>query len=149
MVGVTGITLNDSRLARLRAMLNRPNPLLMTSRALRKRCPYCGGRGLYQGWFRAVPNCPTCGLRLERGEEGYVVGSYMFNLVGAELVFMSLFVLVLLLTWPTPPWEVLWWAGGLFMISAPVLFYPFAKLLFLAFDLSFRPARPEDFTARA
>jgi len=121
----------------------------MASRALRKRCPYCGGRGLYQGWFRAVPNCPTCGLRLERGEEGYVVGSYMFNLVGAELVFMSLFVLALLLTWPAPPWEVLWWAGGLFMISAPVIFYPFAKLLFLAFDLSFRPARPEDFTARA
>jgi hypothetical protein len=35
------------------------------------------------------------------------------------------------------------------MITAPVVFYPFAKLLFLAFDLSFRPARPEDFTARA
>ena len=67
----------------------------------------------------------------------------------SELVFMSMFVLALLLTWPTPPWEVLWWAGGLFMITAPVLFYPFAKLLFLAFDLSFRPARPEDFTARA
>ena len=60
---------------------------------------------------------------------------------------MSLFVLALLVTWPTPPWEVLWWAGGLFMITAPVIFYPFAKLLFLAFDLSFRPARPEELTA--
>ena len=77
------------------------------------------------------------------------VGSYMFNLVGSELVFMSMFVLGRGADWPTPPWEVLRWAGGLFMISAPLIFYPFAKLLFLAFDLSFRPARPEDFTARA
>ncbi len=121
----------------------------MAGRALRKRCPYCGAAGLYDGWFKAKANCPSCGLRLERGEEGYVVGSYMFNLVGAELVFMSLFVLTLLLTWPTPPWNVLWWAGGFFMVTAPMIFYPFAKLLFLAFDLSFRPARQEDFTARA
>lgn len=131
------------------AVLERPNPLLMVARALRKHCPYCGGGRMYLGWFKAVANCPTCGLRLERGEEGYVVGSYMFNLVGAELVFMSLFVSAILVTWPTPPWEILSWAGGIFMILAPVLFYPFAKLLFLAFDLSFRPARPEDFTARA
>jgi uncharacterized protein (DUF983 family) len=148
MVGATGITLNDSRFARLRAMLNRPNPLLMTSRALRRRCPNCGGGNLFRSWFKARENCPTCGLRLERGEEGYVVGTYMFNLVGAELVFMSTFVLVLLLTWPHPPWEVLWWTGGFFMIAAPLLFYPFAKLLFLAFDLSFRPPRPEDFSVR-
>jgi len=121
----------------------------MCSRALRKRCPYCGGGDLYEGWFRARPNCPTCGLRLERGEEVYVVGSYMFNLVGSELVFMSLFITAVLVTWPNPPWDVLRWAGGGFMISAPLVFYPFAKLLFLAFDLSFRPARPEDFTARA
>jgi hypothetical protein len=72
----------------------------------------------------------------------------MFNLVGAELVFMSLFILAVLVTWPAPPWEVLRWTGGFFMITAPLLFYPFAKLLFLAFDLSFRPARPEDFAAR-
>jgi len=28
---------------------------------------------------------------------------------------------------------------------APILFYPYSKLLWLAFDLLFRPLRPEDF----
>ncbi len=100
---------------------------------------------MYQGWFKARPACPTCGLRVERGEEGYVVGSYMFNLVGSELVFVSILLAILVSTWPTPPWALLQWGGGVLMLTAPLLFYPFAKLLFLAFDLCFRPARPEDF----
>ena len=28
--------------------------------------------------------------------------------------------------------------------ATPLIFWPFAKLLFLSFDLSFRPVRPED-----
>jgi hypothetical protein len=36
--------------------------------------------------------------------------------------------------------------GGIaLMIILPVLFYPFSKTLFLAFDLVFRPPMPEDF----
>jgi hypothetical protein len=31
------------------------------------------------------------------------------------------------------------------MVLAPVVFYPFSKTVFLAFDLCFRPAVPEDF----
>ena len=31
------------------------------------------------------------------------------------------------------------------MIALPVIFYPFAKTLFLAFDLIFRPPAPEDY----
>jgi hypothetical protein len=30
------------------------------------------------------------------------------------------------------------------MVLAPFLFYPFFKTLFLAFDLLFRPATPEE-----
>jgi uncharacterized protein (DUF983 family) len=118
----------------------------MAARALGKRCPHCGGGNMYQGWFKARPVCPRCGLRMERGEEGYRVGSYMFNLVGSELVFVAIFAGIILWSWPNPPWDTLTWTAGLFMLAAPLLFYPFTKLLFLAFDLSFRPARPEDFT---
>ena len=36
--------------------------------------------------------------------------------------------------------------GGIVgLIIAPILFYPCSKLLWLAFDLLFRPLRPEDF----
>ena len=36
--------------------------------------------------------CPVCGLHLERGEHGYIVGAYMFNIVGAELIFAAIFL---------------------------------------------------------
>ena len=35
-------------------------------------------------WSRLVPNCPVCGLGLERGEQGYWLGAYFFNLMAME-----------------------------------------------------------------
>jgi hypothetical protein len=88
--------------------------------------------------------CPVCGLKLERGEEGYQVGSYMFNIVAAELVFAAVFVGAVVLTWPSPPWNLLEYGGIALMVIAPFVFFPFSKTLFLAFDLVFRPAARED-----
>ena len=108
-------------------------------RALRRRCPNCGGGDLWTGWLRMRPACPACGLHLERNEQGYIVGAYMFNIIAAELVFGAIFVAVLLATWPDPPWTVLQVGGGALMVAMPLLFYPYSKTLFLAFDLLFRP----------
>jgi hypothetical protein len=92
------------------------------------------------------PRCPACGLKVERGEEGYQVGSYMFNLVAAELVFAAVFVGIVLLTWPSPPWTLLEYGGIALMVIAPFVFFPFSKTLFLAFDLFFRPAAADELT---
>ncbi|HJP58193.1 MAG TPA: DUF983 domain-containing protein [Gemmatimonadales bacterium] len=116
----------------------------MLWRALRRRCPNCGTAGIFRGWFRMRPVCPSCGLVLEREEQGYVVGSYMFNIIAAELLFAAVFVAALVLTWPTPPWTLLQYGGAVLMILAPIIFYPFSKTLFLAFDLVFRPVVPGD-----
>lgn len=116
----------------------------MLWRAARRRCPNCGSAGIFDSWFRMKPACPTCGLVLERGEQGYLVGSYMFNIVAAELCFAAIFVAALLLTWPTPPWRLLQYGGAALMILAPIVFYPFSRTLFLAFDLIFRPVVPGD-----
>jgi hypothetical protein len=89
--------------------------------------------------------CPVCRMRLERGEEGYQVGAYMFNIVAAELFFGVIFLTILIYRWPTPPWTLLLYGGMVMMVIVPVLFYPFSKDLFLAFDLIFRPPAPEDF----
>ena len=70
----------------------------------------------------------------------------MFNIVAAELVFALVFLGVLFATWPTPPWDLLLYGGAVLMVIAPFLLYPFAKTIFLAFDLIFRPPSPEDFT---
>ena len=115
-------------------------------RAIRLRCPNCGGRPIFHGWLRMRSSCPRCGLPLERGEQGYQVGSYMFAIIAAELVFAAIFVGVLLLTWPDSPWDLLLYGGMVLMIVVPFLFFPFSKTLFLAFDLTFRPATPEELT---
>lgn len=99
---------------------------------------------MFDGWFRMRRECPSCRLRLERGEEGYVVGAYMFNIIAAELLFAALFVGVVIWRWPSPPWEVLQYGGVALMVAAPFLFYPFSRTLFLAFDLTFRPAADGD-----
>jgi hypothetical protein len=86
-----------------------------------------------------VEECPRCGLSLERREHGYVVGAYMFNIIAAELIFAALFIGIMVALWPDPPWGLLTWGGAALMIILPIVFYPFSKTLFLAFDLVFRP----------
>lgn len=119
------------------------------SRALRLRCPHCGAGRVFTSWFRMRESCPVCGLRFERGEQGYIVGAYMFNIIAAELLFALVAAGVIVATWPSPPWTALQWGGAALMIAAPLICYPFSKTLFLAFDLLFRPARPEDFSPPA
>ncbi len=86
---------------------------------------------------------------MERGEQGYQVGSYMFNIVAAELVFAGSFLAVLLATWPSPPWDLLLYGGMALMVLMPLAFFPFSKTLFLAFDLIFRPATPTELASQA
>ncbi|MFI5210760.1 MAG: DUF983 domain-containing protein [Gemmatimonadales bacterium] len=113
-------------------------------RACRLRCPACGGGPIFDNWLTMRRECPSCGLRLERGEEGYVVGAYMFNIIAAELLFAVAFLVVVIWRWPSPPWEVLEYGGLVLMVAAPFLFYPFSRSLFLAFDLVFRPEADGD-----
>jgi uncharacterized protein (DUF983 family) len=113
-------------------------------RAICLRCPNCGGGHIFRSWFNLKPRCPTCNLLLERNEQGYQVGSYMFNIIAAELLFGAALVGVLWLTWPAPPWDLLQYGGAALMILAPFLFFPFSKTLFLAFDLVFRPPTSEE-----
>jgi uncharacterized protein (DUF983 family) len=119
--------------------------VLLFWRAIRLRCPNCGGVPLFTRWVQMRDRCPVCRIRLARGEEGYHVGAYMFNIVAAELIFAATFLGVLASTWPTPPWDLLLYGGVVLMLAVPFLFYPFSKTIFLAFDLVFRPPMPEDF----
>ena len=107
------------------------------------RCPNCGQRGIFDSWFRQKDRCPRCGLPFSRGEQGYIVGAYMFNIIAAELIFAGIFVVTLLASWPTPPWTLLTYGGAALMVVLPILFYPFSRTLFLALDLIFRPYRKE------
>src|SRR3954454_21428581 len=96
-------------------------------RALRLRCPHCGGRPIFVTWSHLVPNCPVCGLGLERGEQGYWLGAYFFNLRAMETVCSVWFVAFLLLTWPEPPWDLFQITTIILMILVPVGFFPYSK----------------------
>ncbi len=115
-------------------------------RALRLRCPSCGGGPVFVTWVRMCPSCPSCGIHFDREPQGgYWVGSNTINLFATEAVFAGAFVGTLALTWPTPPWDAMLWGGMVLMLLFPVGFYPWSKTLFIAVDLTFRPREPEDY----
>ena len=127
----------------------RPRVLSHFTRALRLRCPHCGGGPIFTSWSRLLPVCPVCGLGLERGEQGYWLGAYFFNLMAVETVFSVWVVGFLLETWPDPPWGLFQISTIVLMVVFPFIFFPFSKTLFLAFDLLVRPPGEEDFAAPA
>ncbi|MEO8194329.1 MAG: DUF983 domain-containing protein [Gemmatimonadales bacterium] len=116
----------------------------MIWRALTLRCPHCGARGVLASWFRLKERCPRCKLHLHREEGDYFLGAYMIMLMVMESVFAVGFLIVLLVTWPNPPWEAIQWIGAIVLSAGVLLAYPFAKTLWLAIDLIFRPVASEE-----
>ena len=113
-------------------------------RALTLRCPHCGARGILASWFKLAPTCPRCHLQSERGESDYFLGGMMFNIVLAEAALVVLIIITLAVTWPRVPWSLLQFGAPAAMVVAPVVFYPFSRLIWLAFDLMLRPVVPND-----
>lgn len=101
---------------------------------------------MFVSWLRMCPSCPSCGLHFDREPEGgYWVGSYSINLFATEVVFAGAFVTSLMVTWPTPPWDIIIWGDMALMVLFPIFFFPWSKTLFIAVDLTFRPDEPGDF----
>jgi hypothetical protein len=80
--------------------------------------------------------CASCGLALAAGNR---VGANLLNLVAAELVVVVTIGVVVVNTWPEPPWQLLQYGVPLLALLAPLIFYPFSKLIFVAMDLAMHP----------
>ena len=114
-------------------------------RALWLHCPRCGGPGILAHWFRMKDQCPVCGLALQRGEDSdFWIGAYVFNLVAGEVIALGVPIVWLIVQWPNPSWTRLEIAGLILAVMLPLLFFPFSRTLWLAWDLSFRPFEPGD-----
>ena len=111
-------------------------------RALTLRCPNCAGGDVLKHWLKMEVRCPECGLRIERGEHDYFVGSMMFNFIMAGTLFIGVLLAVLVATWPAVPWNALQYGAPALIVVAPFVLFPFSKLLWLAFDLMLRPLTP-------
>jgi uncharacterized protein (DUF983 family) len=117
---------------------------LYLGRAIRLRCPNCGGRPVRASWLKRLAQCPNCGLRFDRGEHDYFIGAYLVNLIAAELILGVGLLVVLLATWPKPPWDAIEYVGLVLMVVAPLALYPITEMLWLAFDLAFRALTPAE-----
>ena len=122
-----------------------PSTGRMIGRALRRRCPLCSGRGLFHGWLKPRTDCPTCQLKLNRGEGDFFLGAYTLNFIAVELLLATFLLVGVVVTWPDVPWQGLLWVGAPLMVLGPLAFYPIARLLWLAIDLTMRPPTPRDF----
>jgi Mn2+/Fe2+ NRAMP family transporter len=113
----------------------------MLGRALLKRCPLCGAKKLFTGWFRMKERCPGCGYRFER-EEGFFLGAYVINLAIAQGMVILLAVVPLIVRLASDPDASIapFIAGGIIgAVVAPMIFYPWSKTIWTAFDLMLRP----------
>src|SRR3954465_3510558 len=128
--------------------ISRQSPWKLLGRALLLRCPNCGKGSLFTGFFKMKERCPNCGILLERGESDYFIGAYTLNLIAVEILLAIGFLIVVVVTWPDPPWDALQYGGGVLAVSGAGLCFPFAKPPWLGVVLFFRPPHREDFITR-
>jgi uncharacterized protein (DUF983 family) len=111
--------------------ISQPTLGLLLSRALRLRCPRCGDRKLFAGWFRMHATCEACGLRYER-EPGYFLGSAYINYgVTAIIVMVAYFVLHVVARFNN---RQLAFPLAATCVVFPLFFFRYARSLWLALD---------------
>jgi len=106
----------------------------MVMRALIRRCPWCGGAGIFESWFRLKNGCPTCGFDFER-EPGWYIGGMIVNTGASMILFSAILIGGLVLFSPDVPWTALSIVSISAMVIFPIVFYPISKTVWLAVDL--------------
>ena len=95
-------------------------------RGLRKRCPRCAERRIFDGWFTLRGLCPRCSLRFEQ-EEGGFLGAMTLNYAVGFAVWIVIFAAVLAATVPHPPVPELVAMSVVVLVGVPLWFYPRSK----------------------
>ncbi len=105
---------------------------LLLSRSLRLVCPLCGRGKLFRNWFVMHKHCPNCGVQFER-EPGFFLGSIYIN-YGLTALIATIAYPILLFRHGVPETPLV--IGTLaFAVFFPMLWFPWARSLWLGFDL--------------
>jgi len=112
-------------------------------RSLVRHCPYCGGGGIFKGWFSLKERCPHCNVLYEP-EDGYLLGSYVVN-IGITAVLSVAAVIWLLFQSNLTVLQIQLIGAGI-GIGFPIFFYPYSVLFWITLDLLIHP--PGDFSSR-
>jgi uncharacterized protein (DUF983 family) len=110
-------------------------------RGLRKRCPRCGYRRIFDGFFRLKARCPSCDLRFER-EEGGFLGAMALNYTVAIGFWLVVLVVGIALTVPVVPVAPILAMSIGVLAAVPVWFYPRSKTLWAAIEYLVARAEP-------
>ena len=114
-------------------------------RALLLRCPNCGKGPVLKHWLKLHVRCGSCGLRLERGEHDYFMGSMMLNFVmTGGLLLVAIYALLITNGATDSTWDILQWGGPVAMVVLPFVLFPWSKLVWLAFDIMLRPVTEQE-----
>ncbi len=106
------------------------------SRGFKLKCPMCSAGRLFSGFIQMQKKCPECGFRFER-EPGYFLGSTYIN-YGVTTLLTTWTYLVLRFGFEVSRSALI---PGLaaFCVIFPVLFFRYARSLWLSFDCYFDP----------
>jgi uncharacterized protein (DUF983 family) len=128
--------------------------LRAVGRGLRKRCPRCAERRIFEGWTTLRATCPRCALRFEQ-EEGGFLGAMVLNYTFAFLVWMVILAVVLAFTVPEVPEAPLIVMSVVVLVGVPLWFYPRSKATWAAIEWlanrtspDYRPAAERDARSR-
>ena len=94
------------------------------ARGLTNRCPNCGARTLFKEgtFFEINEECPSCGLKINRGgDEGFYLGSLSLNYGFTLVCFLT--PVALLWYFKVLPAKVAAVLAGVGAIGVPALFY--------------------------
>jgi uncharacterized protein (DUF983 family) len=103
---------------------------------LRKRCPVCAERDVFERFFTIRERCPSCGLEFER-EEGYWLGAMVVAMALVIIAFSLVFLGGIALTWPDPPWTWLLVATVAVNLVVPVVLYPWCMTVWMGIHHAF------------
>lgn len=123
-----------------------PPPLTVrraVTRGVRRRCPLCGARGIFQGWFGLRDRCPTCNYPTTRVDDQWI-GALGINTIVTFTALAMVIAAGFAATYPDPPVSVLMAVTATVAVVVPIAFYPVSKSLWAGIDLAMRPPEPDD-----
>ena len=106
------------------------------ARGIKRSCPICGNGKIFSTYFKLKAACPQCTYNFSR-EDGYWVGAIIMNTAVTFALFLLLFIVSIVAMAPDIDWMVLLVIGVATNLIFPVIFYPFSKTIWMAFDLVF------------
>jgi uncharacterized protein (DUF983 family) len=126
---MTGVTQPQRGLWRL---------LVLVGRALRLRCPACGGGKIFRGLFTMHEACAACGRPFQRGP-GFFLGSIYFNYSVTGLAVIVIYFANFFGGWISDTQMMV--LLTLFALLFPLWFFRYARALWIAFDELWDPTK--------